>query len=392
MLDTKQLSQVQQLSKNLSGLGTHRPRVVWDMTFTIRSQTGTRVYTQNLYQTLRATSAWEFVELYGTREIGPRGRGNLKSNAQNIWWLLNGAERQVKLQPPDLYHAAAFLAPLRVPCPFVLNVFDTTYIEFHQHYDWKWNFYARTFIPNGIKNASAILTLSEHARGEIVRAYRVPRERVTVVPPGIGAEFQPPARAEAIAAMRAKYGVSENYLIHGGGAHARKNVPALIAAFARLCDTMPDLTLTLYGPHVLESARIREAIQAHGLAKRVTLLGYIPPQDLPALLAGARAFVYASKLEGFGMPPVEAMACGTPVVSAPNPPMPEVLGDAAYLTENDSPEALAVGRTRVLKDDVLAQTLRARGMERARLYTWENAARKTLAVYENILAKQKAAA
>jgi glycosyltransferase involved in cell wall biosynthesis len=367
------------------GPGERRPRVLWDMTFTVRSMAGTHVYTHNLYQTLAASSDWEIQEIYGTRQVGAARRGNLRGNVQNVWWLLAGAEATVKRARPDLFHAAAYLGPPRLSCPMIVNVFDITYLVFPQNFDWKWHVYARTIIPRAIHASAAILTLSEHARGEIVRAYAVPREKVHIVAPGVGAEFQPDVHAERIAALRAKYGLGENYLLYVGNTNRRKNLSALIAGFARARQELPDLTFVLAGPRMRSSLEVERAVNEFGVAHVVRRLDFIPQQELPGLYASARAFFYASKLEGFGIPPVEAMACCTPVISAPNPPMPEVLGDAAFFTPDDSPEALAAGVVRVLTDEALQNTLRARGIERARLFTWENAAQKTLAVYQDVL-------
>lgn len=360
--------------------------MVWDMTFAARSLSGTRVYTQNLYQTLAAHKEWEFQQAFGSRDEPTSGkRGNLPSNAKNVWWLLRGAEQTVKHIQPDLFHAAAYLGPPRLSCPMIVNVFDITYLVFPENFDWKWHTYARFIIPRAVKNSAAILTLSEHARGEIARAYMVPREKVHVIAPGIGPEFQPNLPADRIAALRAKYGLGDNYLVYVGNTNRRKNLTALIAAFARARQQLPDLTYVLAGARVPTSTEVEGAMNEYGVAHAVKRLGFMPQEELPVLYAGARAFLYASKLEGFGIPPVEAMACGTPVISAPNEPMPEVLGDAAFFTADDSPEALAQGLVRVLTDTELTAALRAKGIQRAGMYTWENAAQKTLAVYRDVL-------
>lgn len=370
---------------------TQRPRVVWDMTFTVRSVTGTRMYTQKLFRALAARPEFALSELYATREVGAERQGTLRSNVQNIWWLVGGAERELARNAPALFHAAAYLGPLATPCPMVLNVFDTTYVAYPHNYDWKFRLYALTIIPAAVKRAVAILTLSEHARGEIVRVYQVPPERVHVVPPGVGAEYHPVADARAIAKVRAKYGVGESYLIYVGGSNARKNVPNLIRAFARVRREFPALEFVMAGPRGV-AAPVQAAIAEAGVSNAIHPLGYVPEEDLNLLYGGARANVFASRMEGFGMPPVEAMACGTPVVVAPNPPMPDVLGDAAWFTENDSPEALAAGIARVLHDSALAQTLRERGLERARLYTWDASAQKTVDIYQEVLARPTRAA
>lgn len=366
----------------------HRPRVAWDMTFTVRSVTGTHVYTRNLYDAIARAGEFELCELYATQEKGPKRRGTLRANARNIQWLLFDAERELKRVPPVLFHAAAFFGPRRVPCPIIVNVFDITYLTFPREFDWKWQTYARTAIPHTIKNAAAVLTLSKHARGEIVRAYHIPQERVHIVPPGIGAEFRPTTEGEALAALRAKYNLAADYMLYVGGRNPRKNLPVLVEAFGLTRREFPELQFAIAGPRGHHKSS-DDAIANAALAPFIRELDYVPQADLPLLYAGARVSVFASKLEGFGMPPVEAMASGTPVVSAPHSPMPEVLGDAALFTPDDSPAALATGILRVLKDHDLAQSLRARGLERARLYSWDESAHKTMDIYREVLAQTR---
>lgn len=361
------------------------PRVLWDMTFTARNVTGTGVYSRKLYAGIAADRGWDLRALDGSAGTGERF-GNLLPHLRNLVWLWAGLENELVRAKPDLFHAAAFLGPRHAPCPMLVNVFDTSYITFPQAFDWKWHFYARTVIPRTLKNSAAILTLSEHARGEIARSYAVPRRRIHIVPPGIGQEFRADLDADSVARVRAKYKLGENYLIYVGGRSARKNVPALVEAFALARHALPDLELALAGP-IPHHNPLTPVLAATGAAQAIHELDYVPQDDLPALYAGARAFVYPSKLEGFGIPPVEAMACGAPVISAPNPPMPQVLGDAACFTENDSPGALAAGILRVLQDESLRRTLREHGIHRAKLYTWENSARKTVEIYKEILTR-----
>src|SRR5581483_9634350 len=151
----------------------------------------------------------------------------------------------------------------------------------------------------------------------------------------------------------------------------RKNVPALVAAVARVRADFPDLTLALVGPRGNGSAAVQRALAEHQMDSVVRELGFVPPDDLPILYRGARALLYASRLEGFGMPPLEAMASGTPVIAAPNPPLPEVLGNAALFVADDSPLALADGIRKLLRDATLQAELRERGIAHARAFTWE---------------------
>lgn len=362
---------------------------MWDMTFAYNSMTGTRVLARQLTTALRKLDVYEIVEVTA-RAGGDAQKTNRANGIGNVWWLGRELSRVLETEHAALLHVAAYVGPRRAPCPSIANIFDTTYLTYPNDFDWKWRAYAQVFIPNTIRRASAVLTLSEHAKSEIARHYKLLPEQVNVVYPGVSGVFCRTADAETINAAREKFDLPENYLIFVGAQMPRKNIPALIQALGKLGDDLGNLTLVLVGPRERGSSEIQRVISELGLRARVRELGFIGDVDLAVLYQGARAFVYASKLEGFGMPPVEAMACGTPVVCAPNPPMPEVLGDAAYFTQNDSPEALAEGIARVLKDEALAQTLRARGIARAQMYTWENAARKTLAVYQQVLETRRA--
>lgn len=364
-------------------LGLSKPRIVWDMTFAARSLTGTRVHTQNLFQHLCTRGDWDMQQICDPRN---GGKSKLKANAQSIAWLWSGLEKELRRAQPALFHAAAYLGPRRAPCPMIVNVFDTTYLTYPRDFDWKWRFYARTVIPHTVKRAAAVITDSEMMRANIVRVYQVPPERVHVIPPGIDAEFHPITNEHTIAAMRTRYGLGQDYLLYVGERHPRKNLPALLAAFARVRRKFPTLEFAIAGPRRTTDEFTR-ALNEFNVRDAVRELDFVPSSDLPALYAGARAFVFASKLEGFGMPPVEAMACGTPVIAAPNPPLPQVLGDAAQFARDDSPEALAAEISRVLDDDTLANALRARGVARAREFTWERAAQATALLYDSVLHK-----
>lgn len=362
-----------------------RPRIVWDMTFASKSRTGTRVYARNLFAALRQRRAWEFVETSAAEQMRAEGTGNALTGARNVWWLRAQLPQLLAKQNADLVHAAAYLGATRAPCPMVVNVLDTTYLARPNEFDWKWRLYARTLIPPTVRRAAAVLTLSEHARGEIVRAYGLPRDKVQVVYPGTGAEFVRGCEAERLAQVRAAYQLDAPYLLFVGAQEPRKNIPAYLGALGLVRREFPNMLLALVGPRGRGSAELGRVIDAQGLSHAVRELGFVPSADLPALYAGAAAMLYASRLEGFGMPPVEALACGAPVVAAPNPPLPEVLGDAALWAEDDSPAALAQGVLHVLREPALVERLRATGLARAREFTWERAAELTCQVYERVL-------
>ncbi|MBI4673043.1 MAG: glycosyltransferase family 4 protein [Chloroflexi bacterium] len=378
------MSEPRPSSENLSGLA-RRPHVLWDMTFAVKSLTGTRVFAQNLFDALCAQSAYELRAINANEITRAEKTGNVLTGLRNWWWLQHELPHAVKAEHVALLHCAAYLGPRHAACPMVANILDTTYLAFPRDFDWKWRFYARTLIPPTVSNAAAILTLSEHARGEIARAFDAPRAKIKIVYPGVAAEFHAAADASTIAALRARYALPNSYVLFVGAQETRKNIPTLVHMLTRVRNEFAGLGLVLVGPRGSGSPEIQRVVNALGSRDAVREVGYVAQGEMPALYAGARAFVYASKLEGFGMPPLEAMACRIPVIAAPNPPLPEVLGDAAYFAPDDSPDALAQALARVLRDDALGDVLRARGLERAREFTWARAARTTIRIYDEIL-------
>src|SRR5581483_805863 len=357
----------------------------WDMTFAAKSLTGTRIYAQKLFEALAAVDNLRVQKVSAFSKMPPEKTGNLFTGVQNIWWQQTQLPRLARIQRADLLHASAYLGPLRPPCPMIVNVLDTTYLKFPSDFDWKWRTYARFLIPPTIRHAAALVTLSECSRREIADAYTISPERIRVVYPGVSPEFRPTTDADTISAVRARYALSTDYLLFVGAQEPRKNIPALVAALAKTRADFPNLALVLVGPRGSDSAVIRRTINEFGLADAVRELGFVPQSDLPIIYSAARAFVYASRLEGFGMPPLEAMACGVPVIAAPTPPLPEVLANAALLTENDSPDALAAGIGRVLSNATFVNELQQRGRKHAQQFSWARAARETLALYLDIL-------
>lgn len=362
-----------------------RIRILLDLTFAAKSLTGTRIYAERVAAALSERADLEMDCVNAVATPRPERTGNLLTGLRNAWWLERELPTAARAHRADLIHSAAYLAPARAPCPVVVNVLDTTFLAFPEDFDWKWRLYARVLLPRGLAQSAAVITLSGHARSEISTAYSIAPGRIHVVPPGVSADFRPVPDADTISVVSARHGLARPYLLFVGAQEPRKNIPALLAALALVRAAHPDITLALAGPHGRASSTVRRAIAEHGLASAVRDLGPVLQADLPALYAGAAAFVYASRLEGFGMPPLEAMACGVPVIAAPNPPLPEVLGDAALFASSDSPPALAGAIERVLADPDLAASLARRGRSRARAFTWERAAAQTAAVYAGAL-------
>jgi glycosyltransferase involved in cell wall biosynthesis len=221
---------------------------------------------------------------------------------------------------------------------------------------------------------------SRHAAASVQRVLRLPSGRTAILYPGVDDRFFQPLDSEASDAIRALHEL-DSYLLFLSVLSPQKNLEGVIRAFAAL--DRSDLTLAIAGKEdgLYFQAVIRPLIRALGLERRVATLGVVPAAALPGLYAGAQLFLFPSFAEGFGLPPLEAMACGTPVVASNRTSLPEVLGDAALLVDPERIEDIAAAAARILDDPGLRQTLITRGHERSTRYRWEAGAQKALEIY-----------
>jgi len=248
----------------------------------------------------------------------------------------------------------------------------------------------RLFLPPLVRRADHVITDSEHSKRDIERILGLPSERVTAVHLAAGSSFSPRPDAE-IAAVRARYRLPEHFVLFVGTIEPRKNLPRLVQAFERVAGRLHDLALVIAGGLGWEYRPLLRAIEASPVRERILLPGRVAQEDLPALLSGATAFAYPSLYEGFGLPPLEAMQCGCPVVTSNSSSLPEVVGDAALTVDPRSPDELAEALVRISTDRELQSQLRERGLRRSRLFSWEACARETVAVYDALAASRQAA-
>ena len=210
-------------------------------------------------------------------------------------------------------------------------------------------------------------------------------EEITVIPLAADRRFRPMRPVDVEPILR-EYGVEFTYILYVGSVAARKNVPRLLEAYARLRDWSERWKLVIVGAHKWKSSPIVDAAQRLGLEPHLHFTEYVGEDHLPALYSGADLFAFPSLYEGFGLPILEAMACGTPVVTSNTSSLPEVAGDAAIIVDPNDVDAIAGAMRRVLEDPDLAQALQERGVARAAQFSWERTAQATVAVYEQLLA------
>jgi glycosyltransferase involved in cell wall biosynthesis len=206
-----------------------------------------------------------------------------------------------------------------------------------------------------------------------------------VIACGIDPQFKPVADEDVRQGVLARYGIDRPYLLYVGGINARKNIARLFEAYAQVRATHPDVILVVAGKRQWQTGEIDAAFRRFNLEDQVHFTGYVDDRDLPALYSAAELFVFPSLYEGFGLPPLEAMACGTPVVTSNASSLPEVVGDAALTVDPYDVDGLAAAIKHALTDEDLRVELRRRGVARAAQFTWQRAARETLAVYAQVL-------
>jgi glycosyltransferase involved in cell wall biosynthesis len=247
----------------------------------------------------------------------------------------------------------------------------------------------RRWLPSVLTGGDQIvITVSRQSRQDIERYLHIPSRRISVIPYGVAPTFGPLPADAVRSHLEQRFSLRNPYVLYVGALTQRKNVERALQAFGQTAADLPELSFVLAGPRSWKGSAIEATVQSCGIAERVTLTGPLTDADLPALYNGARAFVFPSLYEGFGLPVLEAMACGTPVVTSNTSSLPEVAGDAALLVDPCDVDAIAAALRRVLTDPGLAEELRARGPARAAEFTWERTARETLAVYERAAASR----
>ncbi len=243
--------------------------------------------------------------------------------------------------------------------------------------------YARVSIATAARRATRVMTVSESSKRDILRYVDIPPERIDVIYNAYDERFAIEPREEDVARVRERYQLDDQFVLYAGNVKPHKNLERLIHAFHLVRQQGLDhLKLVLIGDEIARYAQLRRAVHHYQLHKYVRFLGYLPETTLAIMYRLAGVFVFPSLYEGFGLPPLEAMASGTPVVTSNVSSLPEVAGDAAVLVDPYDPEAIAEGIYRVLTNDELRDALRRKGSLRARQFSWEDSARRVRAIYD----------
>jgi alpha-1,3-rhamnosyl/mannosyltransferase len=350
---------------------------------------GIRRYVEGLVGALLALDdAPSLVALGGVGTAVPPGVSHIDEPPHpptNAGWTLVGIPRAAARARVDLIHAPGYTAPFWAPVPTVVTVHDVSYERHPEWYPYRRDWLRRAFYRRSARSADHVLTVSAFSAGEIVDAYRIPPDRITVAPLGVSSAFAP---ADDTLPCELPVEVAIPFVLHVGDLHERRNltmvVDAVVAARRRF-GVLPALSLVLAGVDRGVAEGLCALAAEAGAGDAIVALGPVGEAELHALYRCASALVYPSRYEGFGLPLIEAMATGTPVIGSRAGAIPEVVGEAAILLDPDDTTGWTEAIAKVVNDEALRRRMRERGLRRAAGFTWARTARTTMDVYRRVL-------
>ncbi|HOV85400.1 MAG TPA: glycosyltransferase family 1 protein [Syntrophobacteraceae bacterium] len=355
-----------------------RAKVGIDVQSTRGRKTGIGVYTENLLAGLRRVA-----RQYECLPISRGRSGDFRTHRRLLWQQVL-LPLQARIAGVRLLHIPGFDAPRWAPCPTVLTVHDLIGALFPGNFPPVSRWYWSSWLPKSIRWADRVIASSHSTRRDILRLTGVPGEKIHVVYPGVGEEFRPVEDASRLERTAAKYRLPRKFLLFVGTLEPRKGVDVLLEAF-RLLAGETDHHLVLVGRAGWGVEDLPGQLRRADFCARVHWKGFIDPGDLANLYNLAGLLVFPSRYEGFGLPPLEAMACGVPVVCTETSSLPEVVGDAAIRVPVGEAHSLAEGILRALTDRELRERLRTLGLHRARTFSRDDAAGQVAAVYDSLL-------
>ncbi len=312
-----------------------------------------------------------------------RSRLDTSNPLKRIVWEQAALPLTLARTRPLLHHGMAFALPAAWRGPSVVTIFDLSFLRYPDRLSAARRVYLRWATQYAARRAQRVITISESSKAEIAALLGTPPDRIDVAPPGVGEEFTPHP-PEAVEAFRRANGLPERFILYLGTLEPRKNLPTLLRAYAGL-PQRGAVKLVLAGARGWGLGEIEALIEQLDLDEDVILPGFIAGSDLPMWYNSAQIFAYPSAYEGFGMPVVEAMACGVPVVASAASSLPEAAGDAGRLVPPDDVEAWQGALAELLDDPAEREAMAARGIEQAKRFTWRRTAQQTVAAYRRAL-------
>jgi glycosyltransferase involved in cell wall biosynthesis len=354
---------------------------------------GIGTYVRNLVKgLLRLETGTEYVllcqrrDLDYVRSLGPACSA-LPVDAGNYSALeLIDVPRAIRRANVDLFHAPHYVVSPLVRKPYVVTIHDCIHLRFPEYLPNRLApAYARVMMRQAARRAARVLTVSEASKQDIIRYLKSPASSVDVVPNALDEALAVPPTADELSAVADRYRLAAPFVLYAGNIKPHKNVDRLIEAYAILRrGGLTGIDLVIIGENVSKYPELRRLVHRYQLHAHVRFLGFVPASTLAALYQLAKVFVFPSLYEGFGLPPLEAMAAGTPVVTSNVSSLPEVVGDAAVLVDPMDAGAIASAVARVLGDDALRADLVRRGRARVAEFSWDRSARRVHEIYASV--------
>ena len=366
---------------------------------TSSAPTGTEIYSRELIRALLALDSKNCYRLYTREDVPPEFFSNLQFPTSDFQlrpipfprlWTHLRLSLEMLTRPPDVLFVPAHVLPPIHPRRSIVTVHDLGHLHFPEAHPTAQRLYHTWATRWNARAASRILADSEATRDDLVRFCSISSDKISVVYPSYDARLYQPIRDSArLEATRARFRVGTAYILTIGTIHPRKNYARLIEAFGKLETAkrpagIRDLRLVIVGKRGWLYKEIFERARSLNLESRISFLDYVPAEDMPALISGARVFAFPSLHEGFGLPVLEAQACGVPVVTSMTSSLPEAAGDGALFVDPCDADALAAAMQRLLDDDVLRSKIVANGFRNIQRFSWEQSAHQVLGVINGL--------
>jgi len=376
-------------------------RICLDVSPAVHHRAGLGRYTHELIAGLLAVDpANEYVAFYNRPSEAqvdpPLDRlPHLATNLPNKPWRMSVLLAQFMHLPQDrlfpgvdLFHATDHLLPRLSQVKSVFTLHDLVFRFYPETHKPLNRWFLTLMMPRFLQAADAVIAVSECTKRDAIRLYGVDESKIRVIYEGVNPRFRP-ATPEAISVVCQKHGLPEHFILSVGTIEPRKNLNTLLEAYHALRHQGAEFKLVIVGKKGWLYHGFFRRLRDLGLEDEVIFPGFVSDEDLPALYSAADLFIFPSLYEGFGLPPLEAMACGTPVVTSDVSSLPEIVGDAAITVDPHNAEELAEDILRILGDPELRVRLQNKGLARAKIFSWEDTAKKTLEIYEEVFANRR---
>ena len=353
-------------------------KIAIDIQTTLGKPTGFGFYVSNLVDNLKKIKSQHKYLL-----INPKSEKDF-STPQRFFWDQFTFPKMAKAYGADLLHQPCFSAPFNFRGPVVVTIHDIISILFPENIPFASRMFYSKWMPFSYRRATKIITISESTKRDIIRVLKIPESKITVIPLAVGNEYKKRIPHNKIEKIKKKYNLPQDYIFHVGTLEPRKNLKFLVKIFARSIESEKNknLNLVIAGKKGWYYEGLFELVKERKLEDKVIFTGYVDDKDKPALYQGAKIFAFPSLYEGFGLPPLEAMASGAPVISSDTSSMPEVVGKAGILLNPNDSKAWIEAITRLNTSDRLRKEMIDKNKIQVEKFSWVRAAEQTIAVYE----------